>query len=293
MHSAGERAVARAAAAHGVPFSLSTMGTTSIEDVAAAAPDVRRWFQLYLWKDRRDESLALLERARAGGYDTLLVTVDTATGGLRYRDARNGLTVPSRIDARTVLDASYRPRWWFDFLTTEPLSFATLTQDAASPGVIASMFDPTLSYDDLAWIRSAWPGNLVVKGIQTADDARQCLDHGVDGIYLSNHGGRQLDRAPVPLRELPDIRSAVGPDVPILLDSGITSGADVLAAMALGADFTLIGRAYLYGLMAGGEDGVSRVVLDILEAEMRVTMQLLGVRSIAELEPSLVKFDRD
>lgn len=291
MHAEGEVGGARAAGRHGIPFALSTMGTTSIEDLAAAAPDTRRWFQLYLWKDRREDCIGLVERAHAAGYDTLLVTVDTATGGLRHRDARNGMTIPPTLTLKTVLDASYRPRWWWDFLTTEPLTFASLTNDtAATPTVIASMFDPTLSLEDLDWIRGHWPGTLVVKGIQTAEDARLVVDHGVDGVYLSNHGGRQLDRAPVPLRELPAIRAAVGPDVPIVLDSGITSGTDVVAAMALGASFTMVGRAYLYGLMAGGERGVDRV-LDILRREMQVTMQLLGVRSVAELRAEHVRLD--
>ena len=291
MHASGEAAAARAAAAKGVPFALSTLGTTSIEDVAAAAPDGRRWFQLYLWSRRRDESLALLERARSNGYDALIVTVDTATGGLRNRDIRNGLTIPPQIGVKTVLDASYRPRWWFDFLTTEPLSYATLQASATSIEVISSMFDPTLQYDDIEWIREAWPGKLIVKGVQTVDDARRCVDRGVDALYVSNHGGRQLDRAPVPLRELPGIREAVGPDVTLFLDSGITSGGDVLAALALGADFTLIGRAYLYGLMAGAQEGVERV-LDILAKEIRVTMQLMGVRSLDELTPESVRLDR-
>lgn len=291
MHAAGECAAARAAASRGVPFALSTLGTTSIEDVAAAAPDGRRWFQLYLWSQRRDESLALLERARNAGYDALIVTVDTATGGLRNRDIRNGLTIPPQISVKTVLDASYRPRWWFDFLTTEPLSYATLQESATSISVISSMFDPTLNYEDLEWIREAWQGQLIVKGVQTVDDARCCVDRGVDALYVSNHGGRQLDRAPVPLRELPGIREAVGPDVTLFLDSGITSGGDVLAALALGADFTLIGRAYLYGLMAGAQEGVERV-LDILAKEMRVTMQLMGIRSVAELTPDCVRLDR-
>ncbi|MDO5697140.1 MAG: alpha-hydroxy acid oxidase [Dermatophilus congolensis] len=291
MHAAGECAAARAAASRGVPFALSTLGTTSIEDVAAAAPDGRRWFQLYLWSQRRDESLALLERARNAGYDALIVTVDTATGGLRNRDIRNGLTIPPQISVKTVLDASYRPRWWFDFLTTEPLSYATLQESATSISVISSMFDPTLNYEDLEWIREAWQGQLIVKGVQTVDDARRCVDRGVDALYVSNHGGRQLDRAPVPLRELPGIREAVGPDVTLFLDSGITSGGDVLAALALGADFTLIGRAYLYGLMAGAQEGVERV-LDILAKEMRVTMQLMGIRSVAELTPDCVRLDR-
>ena len=291
MHADGERAVVRAAQTYGIPFGLSSMGTTSIEDVAATAPKARKWFQLYLWKDRRDESLALLERARTSGYDTLIVTVDVATGGLRYGDMRNGFTVPPQLTASTVLDASYRPRWWFDYLTTEPLSFATLMADAADITVISSMFDPSLAWEDLRWIREAWDGPLVVKGVQTVDDALRARDAGAEALWLSNHGGRQLDRAPVPLRELPHIRAAVGDDVQLFLDSGITSGGDIIAALALGADFTFVGRAYLYGLMAGGEAGVEKVI-QILAKELEVTLQLMGLRSVGELTPESVRLGR-
>lgn len=291
MHAAGEPAVARAAQSAGVPYTLSTMGTTAIEDLAAQVPDARRWFQLYSWREDRDRARGLVERAQENGYDTLMVTVDTATGGLRYRDHRNGMTIPPQLTARTLVDASYRPRWWFDFLTTEPLRFATLSSSAGdSMDVIMKTFDPTLSWADIEWIREVWSGPLLVKGIQTPSDAQRALDAGCDGVYLSNHGGRQLDRAPVPLAELPGIREVLGPDVPIIVDSGITSGVDVLGALALGADFTMIGRAYLYGLMAGGQRGVERV-LDILRAELQVGMQLLGVRSVDELGPQHVRLD--
>ena len=291
MHAAGEPAVARAAQSAGVPYTLSTMGTTAIEDLAAQVPDARRWFQLYSWREDRDRARGLVERAQENGYDTLMVTVDTATGGLRYRDHRNGMTIPPQLTARTLVDASYRPRWWFDFLTTEPLRFATLSSSAGdSMDVIMKTFDPTLSWADIEWIREVWAGPLLVKGIQTPSDAQRALDAGCDGVYLSNHGGRQLDRAPVPLAELPGIREVLGPDVPIIVDSGITSGVDVLGALALGADFTMIGRAYLYGLMAGGQRGVERV-LDILRAELQVGMQLLGVRSVDELGPQHVRLD--
>lgn len=291
MHAAGEPAVARAAQSAGVPYTLSTMGTTAIEDLAAQVPDARRWFQLYSWREDRDRARGLVERAQENGYDTLMVTVDTAIGGLRYRDHRNGMTIPPQLTARTLVDASYRPRWWFDFLTTEPLRFATLSSSAGdSMDVIMKTFDPTLSWADIEWIREVWSGPLLVKGIQTPSDAQRALDAGCDGVYLSNHGGRQLDRAPVPLAELPGIREVLGPDVPIIVDSGITSGVDVLGALALGADFTMIGRAYLYGLMAGGQRGVERV-LDILRAELQVGMQLLGVRSVDELGPQHVRLD--
>lgn len=288
MHAAGERAGASAAHRHGIPFTLSTMGTASIEDVAEHAPGARRWFQLYLWKDR-PKSLALVERAAAAGFDTLMVTVDTPVAGARLRDRRNGMTIPPKLGLRTVLDASYRPEWWFNFLTTEPLAFATLDGHAgAIEDLITKMFDPSLTLSDLRWLRDVWPGKLFVKGILSPNDAVRVKAAGADGIVISNHGGRQLDRAPVPLQVLPAIRSAVGPDLEIILDSGIMSGNDIVAALAAGADFTLIGRAYLYGLMAGGEDGVNRAI-EILSAEIRIALALVGVSSVAELSPQHVR----
>lgn len=284
MHTAGELGGARAAEAAGIPFSLSTLGTASIEEVAAAAPGARRWFQLYMWRDR-ERSMALLRRAADAGYDTLLVTVDCPVPGARRRDTRNGMTIPPALTLRTVADAVVHPAWWFDLLTTEPLSFASLDR---LPGTVAqymdTMFDPSVTFDDLAWVKSQWPGRFVVKGIQTVADARAVVDLGVDGIVLSNHGGRQLDRAPVPFRLLPEVAREVGRDTEILLDTGIMSGADIVAAVALGARCTLIGRAYLYGLMAGGEAGVHRAI-DILAEQIRRTMRLLGVSDLAELTP--------
>ncbi|MDN5797396.1 MAG: alpha-hydroxy-acid oxidizing protein [Intrasporangium sp.] len=288
MRAEGEIAGVRAAAEAGLPFSLSTMGTRSLEEVAQAAPNARRWFQLYLWKER-DGSLRLVERAAASGYDTLLVTVDTAVAGQRLRDVRNGMTIPPRLTARTVLDASVHPAWWFDFLTTDPLTFASLSGTShALAELVNSMFDPTLSMDDLRWLRSVWPGKLFVKGVLRPEDARRCLEAGADGLVVSNHGGRQLERAPASLHALPAIRDAVGPDVQIILDSGIMSGTDVAIALCAGADFVLIGRAYLYGLMAGGQPGVSRV-LQLITEELRVAMTLLGVSSVRELGPQFLR----
>lgn len=284
MHTEGEIAGARVAARAGIPFALSTLGTASIEDVKAANPHGRNWFQLYMWKDR-DRSMALVERAAAAGYDTLLVTVDVPVAGARLRDSRNGMSIPPTLTLRTVLDALPRARWWFDLLSTEPLAFASLDR---WPGTVAeyldTMFDPTVTFEDLAWIKKQWPNRLVVKGIQTLEDARAVVDLGVDGIVLSNHGGRQLDRAPVPFHLLPHVARELGSDTEVLLDTGIMSGADVVAAVALGARFTLVGRAYLYGLMAGGEAGVARAV-EILSAQVSRTMRLLGVTSLDELEP--------
>ncbi len=287
MQTEGEIAGATAAGAAGIPFALSTMGTTSIEDVAAANPDGRNWFQLYMWKDR-DRSMALVERAAHAGYDTLLVTVDVPVAGARLRDVRNGLTIPPTLTLRTVLDAVPRPAWWFDFLTTEPLSFASLESWSGTVAdMIDAMFDPTVTYDDLAWIREQWPGHVVVKGVQSVADARRLADAGVDAVLLSNHGGRQLDRAPVPFHLLPEVVAAVGDAVEVHLDTGIMSGQDIVAAVAHGARFTLIGRAYLYGLMAGGRDGVDRTI-EILRGQIERTMRLLGVRTLDELEPEHV-----
>ncbi len=287
MHSEGEIAGATAAAAAGIPFALSTMGTASIEDVAAAAPGGRHWFQLYMWKDR-DRSMALVERAALAGYDTLLVTVDVPTAGVRLRDIRNGMTIPPTLTPRTILDAIPRPAWWLNFLTTEPLAFASLDSWSGTVAeLIETMFDPTVTYEDLAWIRDQWPGKVVVKGVQTVADARRVRDVGVDAVLLSNHGGRQLDRAPVPFQLLPEVVAAVGDDVEVHVDTGIMSGQDIVAAVAHGARFTLVGRAYLYGLMAGGRAGVDRTI-EILTGQIERTMRLLGVTSLDELTPDHV-----
>jgi L-lactate dehydrogenase (cytochrome) len=287
MHTEGEIAGARVAAAAGIPFSLSTLGTASIEDVAAAAPQGRKWFQLYMWRDR-DRSMALVRRAAEAGFDTLLATVDVPVAGARLRDIRNGMSIPPALTLRTAFDAALRPHWWFDLMTTEPLSFASLDRWSGTVGqYLDTMFDPSLTFDDLAWIKSQWPGKLVVKGIQTLDDARAVVDLGVDGIVLSNHGGRQLDRAPVPFHLLPVVARELAAHTEILVDTGIMSGADIVAAVALGARCTLVGRAYLYGLMAGGEAGVRRAV-DILSGQLTRTMKLLGVTCLEELSPKHV-----
>jgi len=287
MQTEGEIAGATAAAAAGIPYSLSTMGTTSIEDVAAANPLGRNWFQLYMWKDR-ERSMALVDRAAKAGYDTLMVTVDVPLAGARLRDVRNGMTIPPTLTPRTVLNAIPRPAWWMNFLTTEPLAFASLDSWSGTVAdLLDTMFDPTVTYEDLAWIRDQWPGKVSVKGVQSVADARRLADVGVDAIVLSNHGGRQLDRAPVPFHLLPRVVKEVGSDLEVHLDTGIMSGQDIVAAIAHGADFTLIGRAYLYGLMAGGREGVDRTI-EILQGQIERTMRLLGVSTLDELEPGHV-----
>ncbi|MGO2112729.1 MAG: alpha-hydroxy acid oxidase, partial [Pseudoclavibacter sp.] len=252
MQTEGEIAGAGAAGAAGIPFTLSTLGTTSIEDVRAANPNGRNWYQLYVMRDR-DISFGLAKRAAEAGFDTLQFTVDTPIAGARLRDKRNGFSIPPQLTLGTVIDAMPRPWWWIDFLTTPKLEFASLASTGGTVGeLLNSAMDPTISYDDLDVIRGIWPGKIVVKGVQTVADAKRLVDLGVDGVILSNHGGRQLDRAPVPFHLLPQVVREVGRDATVMVDTGIMNGADIVASIALGAKFTLIGRAYLYGLMAGG-----------------------------------------
>lgn len=287
MQTEGEVAGASAAGAAGIPFTLSTLGTTSIEDVKAANPHGRNWFQLYVMRDR-EISYGLARRAAAAGFDTLQFTVDTPVAGARLRDKRNGFSIPPQLTLGTIVNAIPRPWWWYDFLTTPKLEFASLQATGGTVGeLLDSAMDPTIGYDDLAVIRDLWPGKIVVKGVQNVEDSARLIDAGVDGIILSNHGGRQLDRAPVPFHLLPRVVREVGRDATVMVDTGIMNGADIVASIALGAKFTLIGRAYLYGLMAGGRAGVDRTI-EILRGEIERTMKLLGVSSLAELEPKHV-----
>ncbi|RFU19282.1 alpha-hydroxy acid oxidase [Geodermatophilus marinus] len=288
MHTEGEVAVARVAERVGVPHALSTMGTTSVEALAAAVPGARRWFQLYLWRDR-EASADLVARAAAAGFEALVLTVDTPVAGPRLRDVRNGFTIPPTLTLRTVANAARHPHWWVDLLTTEPLEFASLRSWGGTAAELADrVFEPAATLADVRELRERWSGSLVVKGVQTADDARAVVDAGADAVVVSNHGGRQLDRAPTPLEELPAVVAAVGDRAEVYLDGGILDGADVVAAVALGARACLVGRAYLYGLMAGGERGVQRVA-DILAAEIARTLQLLGVPRVADLTPDRVR----
>ncbi len=288
MHHVGEPAVAKVAGDVGIPYALSTLGTTSVEALAEVAPDTRRWFQLYVWRDRV-ASEALVKRAELAGYDTLILTVDTAVGGIRLRDVRNGLTIPPQLTLGTLAGMAMYPRWWGNLLTTRPLEFASLSSTGGTVGdLLTKVFDPAITGADIAWLRGIWPGKLVLKGVQSLEDAVIAVDLGVDAVILSNHGGRQIDRGNVPLELLPRVVDEVGDRIEVYIDGGITSGADIVAALAFGARGALIGRAYLYGLMAGGEDGVRRVV-SILAKEVKTTMQLLGVTSVGELDRSYVR----
>lgn len=284
MQTEGEVAGASAAGSAGIPFSLSTLGTTSIEDVKKANPQGRNFFQLYVMR-QREISYGLTERAAAAGFDTLMFTVDTPVAGARLRDTRNGFSIPPALTLKTIANAIPRPWWWYDFLTTPPLEFASLSSTGGTVGeLLNDAMDPSINFEDLKIIRDLFPGKLVVKGVQTLEDAKKLADLGVDGIVLSNHGGRQLDRAPVPFHMLPEVVREVGEDLEITLDTGIMNGADIVSSIALGAKFTFVGRAYLYGLMAGGRPGVDRMIAILTDQIVR-TMKLLEVSSLDELEP--------
>jgi isopentenyl diphosphate isomerase/L-lactate dehydrogenase-like FMN-dependent dehydrogenase len=290
MHYQGEVMVAKICEENNLVYNLSTMGTTSSKEIGDQVPNVRRWFQLYLWRDR-SQSLKFIEEAEAAGFEGLMLTVDTAVGGIKWRDMRNGLTVPPKIGLKTFFDMALKPKWWANLLTTAPLEFATFRNfNKPLSEIAAKVFDPAVTFEDVKWLRTVWKGKLIIKGIQTVSDAVELTKIGVDAIVLSNHGGRQLDRSVVPLELLPQVRSAIGPKgngPQIFIDGAIMSGADVLAAIALGADAVLIGRAYLYGAMAAGKKGVEKVV-EMLRFEMETAMKLLGAKDLSELSPDFV-----
>lgn len=290
MNYEGEPMVAQVCEENNLIYSLSTMGTTSSQEIADQVPGVRRWFQLYLWRDR-SQSLQFIYGAKEAGFEGLILTVDTAVGGIKWRDMRNGLTVPPKITLKTFLDMALKPKWWANLLTTAPLEFATFRNfNKPLSEIAATVFDPAVTFADVKWLRSVWKGKLIIKGVQTVADAKQLAKIGVDAIILSNHGGRQLDKSVVPLEILPEVRKAIGKKgkgTQIYIDGAIMSGSDVLAAIALGADAVLIGRAYLYGAMAAGREGVQKVV-QTLRFEMETAMKLMGARNIDELTPEFV-----
>jgi L-lactate dehydrogenase (cytochrome) len=288
MGTEGEIAVGKVAKRWGIPHALSTMGTTSIEGLVEAVGEADRWFQLYVWRDR-GASGALVERAKAAGYQALLLTVDTNVSGSRLRDVRNGFTTPPALTLRTLADMAVHPAWWFDMLTTEPLRFANLVDERGSVSdMVTRILDPALSFADLDWLRGIWDGPLVVKGVMTAKGAKEVVDRGADAVIVSNHGGRQLIHAPTPLEQLPGIVGAVGDRAEVMLDGGILDGGDIVAAVAMGAKACLVARAYLYGLMAGGEAGVQKAT-DLLADGITRTMALMGATSISDLTPEHVR----
>jgi L-lactate dehydrogenase (cytochrome) len=286
MHAAGEPAVARAAARAGFPYVLSTLGTTSIERLSSEAPDTDRWFQLYVSKDR-GRVRELVSRAAESGFRALVLTVDVPVAGARHRDTHNGLSVPPALTPRTLVGMARKPRWLFDALTTEPLRFESLGAAADVMGLINEVFDPSVTTRDVEWLRGEWRGPLVIKGVQRVDDALAVVDAGADAVAVSNHGGRQLDRAVTPLELLPRVVEKLGDRAEVYLDGGVRSGADVAAAVASGARAAFVARPYLYALMAGGERGVDHLA-SLLRTDYVRTLRLLGVTGTAELTRDLV-----
>ncbi|NOX31759.1 MAG: alpha-hydroxy-acid oxidizing protein, partial [Actinobacteria bacterium] len=301
VDSQGELAVARAAVRAELPYGLSTLSTRSIEEVAAVS-DGDKWFQVYVWKDRGLVA-EMLDRAAAANYSTIMITVDTAMLGRRERDVRRGFSLPPKIGLGTIVDGAMHPAWTWDFINAEPIEFANVkgnsVGDGSDPvslsGYINSQFDPALSWNDIAWFKERWPGKIVLKGVQSVADAERAVEHGLDAVMLSNHGGRQLDDAPAPIDLLPAIVAALGGreerTMDVIVDGGVRRGSDVVKAMAIGASACSIGRPYLYALGAGGERGVDHL-LAMFDEGIRRTMALLGARSIAELTPELVSIRR-
>jgi len=276
MQTEGEVAGAGAAGAAGIPFTLSTLGTSSIETVKEANPHGRNWFQLYVM-NQRHISFGLVERAAEAGFDALFFTVDTPIAGARLRDKRNGFSIPPQISLRTVANAIPRPWWWWDFITTPKLEFASLSSTGGTVGeLLNAAMDPSINFDDLAEIRKIWPNKIAIKGVQNVEDAKRLADLGVDAIVLSNHGGRQLDRAPATIDVLEEVVQAVAGHAEVYLDGGVRRGTDVLVARALGAQGVLVGRPWIYALAAGGEQGIARLVA-LMRAELETAMRLLGV----------------
>ena len=289
----GELAVARAAARAGLPYTVSTLSTRSIEEVRAVSHG-RLWFQVYAWRDRGLVQ-HMIDRAAAAGYEALVLTVDTAVFGRRERDVRRGFTLPPTIGPGTLLDGALHPAWTWAFVRSEPIRFANVVGrdvgDGASPVTLSdyinAQFDPGLSWTDVDWLRSVWDGPIVLKGVQTVADARLAADAGVEAIALSNHGGRQLDGAPATFPLVAPVVDAVGGRTEIICDGGVRRGSDIVKAVAAGATAAMAGRAYLYGLGAAGERGVDRV-LDWFHADVLRTMSLLGAGTVAELDHALL-----
>jgi L-lactate dehydrogenase (cytochrome) len=292
QHGDGEILAARAAAAAGIPFCLSTMSICSIEDVAAASP-VPFWFQLYVMRDRGFVK-ALIERAIAAKCSVLVPTLDLQILGKRYCDVKNGMTVPPKVTVANVIDVATKPRWAWSILNGKRKNFGNISGHVAGMESVSTLsqwigqqFDPTLSWKDLEWIRSIWPGKIVLKGILDVEDAKIAASLGVTAIVASNHGGRQLDGAPSSISQLGRIVDAVQGKTEVIFDGGVRSGQDVLRALAYGASSCMIGRAYIYGLGAGGQAGVTKAI-EIIRDELDVSMALTGIRSVREIDRSVL-----
>lgn len=285
---AGELAVARAAHAAGVPYTCSTLASASVEEIAAVNPGPK-WFQVYVWRDR-ELVKEVLARAKAAGFSAIILTVDVPVVGNRERDGANDFTVPPKVTWRTATQALAAPGYLWDLATTSEIRPANFTHIRMNTGLIDfinAQFDRAVTWDDVRWLRETWDGKLAIKGIATPEDAQRCVSIGADAVWVSNHGGRQLDTAPASIDTLPAIADAVAGKVEIILDGGVRRGSDVVKALALGANAVAIGRAYLYGLAAGGEAGVRRA-LDIIDSEVRRTMALCGRTQLSALSRNLI-----
>lgn len=293
IHPDGELATARAAARAHLPYTLSTLSTFSIEEVAAAAKGPH-WFQVYVWRDRGMVK-EMIERAAASGYEAIVLTVDTAVLGRRDRDVRHGFTMPPKLGLDTLVDGAFHPGWTWQFVRSDPIRFANVVGrdvgDGTSPVAIAdyinSQFDPSLSWRDIDWIRGVWDGPIVIKGIQTVADARLAADAGVQAVALSNHGGRQLDSSPATIELVEPVADAVGDRLEIICDGGVRRGGDIVKAVARGARACMAGRVHLYGLAAGGERGVEHA-LAIIDRDVRRTMALIGASTVVDITRDLV-----
>ncbi|HET7850067.1 MAG TPA: alpha-hydroxy acid oxidase [Pseudolabrys sp.] len=288
----GEILSAQAANEAGIPFILSTMSVCSIEDVAETTRKPF-WFQLYVIRDR-EFSRDILARAQAANCDTLVLTVDLQVLGQRHRDIKNGMTVPPEIRLKNILDIATKPRWAWSILNGKRKTFGNLVGHLKGAESVTQLskwvsgqFDPALNWKDVEWIKSVWPGKIIIKGILDVDDARTAVKLGADAIVVSNHGGRQLDGAPSSISMLPSVADAVGSDAEVLFDGGVRTGADLLRALALGARACLIGRAYIYGLGAGGKAGVVKAI-DILKNELSVSMALTGTNAVESVGPQVL-----
>ena len=289
FHTEGERAVARAVGALGTIYSLSTLSTVSIEEIAATSSGPK-WFQLYVWKDR-GLVREMLSRAREAGYRAMILTVDFAVTGNRERDKRNGFTIPPQITAKQVWHALNAPRWSMDYLFGETIRYANLSAETPATSLAAfveEQLNAGFNWRDAEWLLGEWNGPAVIKGVVRDDDAKKAVSMGFNAVSISNHGGRQLDRSPAPIQVVEEIVDAVGADAEVIVDGGVRRGSDMLIALSLGAKAVSFARPYLYGLAAGGEAGVARA-LAILNDGLRRDMALAGIRSIAEIDRGLVR----
>ena len=294
FHTLGEKATASVAAEKGILFALSSLSTTSVEDVGKILPaNQPKVFQLYLWKDK-GLNRELLARARENGYDAVALTADFSWFGNRERDRRNGFSIPPSYSVKQIVEAIKRPAWTWDLISNDMYTYANINQDVPAESLAAfinKQLSPEFTWDDAEWLAGEWGGHLSLKGVVRADDAVRALKSGFSSVWISNHGGRQLETAVPPVDALPEIRAAVGPDVQVILDGGVMRGTDIAKGLALGADGVGIGKAYLYGLAAGGKEGVAKAV-DTLEDELQRAMGLLGVRTVDELKargPELIR----